>query len=119
MVATGYIYRDSALVAAGPDPFFSWGRKDVEDDGIFDSFSRVGEIAGDDKHIAGADNPFFSGTFFAEGETHRSNGQIRDLLVWMRVTGSRAAFLKFKTSQHGLGAGDKLACEQGIELFYG
>ena len=48
------------LVTAGSDPFFSWWRKDVEDDGIFYGFGRVGEIAGDDKHIAGADNPFFS-----------------------------------------------------------
>ena len=95
--------RDSGyLVTRAPDPFFSWWRKDVEDDRIFYSFGCMGEIAGDNEYVAGADNPFFSGTFFAEGEPHRSFGEIGDLFVWMRVTGAGAAFLKFKAGQHGL-----------------
>jgi hypothetical protein len=44
---------------------------------------------------------------------------IRDLLVGVLVARNDAALFELEASEHGLGAGNELAGQHGIELFYG
>lgn len=106
-------------VVAGDPVLAGWG-EDVEVDGVFEGFGGVGKMGGDDEDFAGTDDLVDGGTFlFAQLEEEGSFGDVDDLLVGVLVAGDDAAFFEHDASDHGLGAGDELAGERGVELLGG
>jgi hypothetical protein len=106
-----------AIVAG--DPVLAWRGEDVEVDGVFEGLGGVGKVGGDDEDFAGADDLVDGRAFFSEGEAESALGDVGNLLVGVVVAGDDAAFFEFEASEHGLGAGNKLAGEQRVELLDG
>ncbi len=105
-------------VGAGDPVLAGWG-EDVVIDGVFEGFGGVGKVAGDDEELAGADGLFDGGTFFSEDEEEGSLFDVGDLFIGVLVAGDEGSLLEDDAGEHGLGAVDELAGEEGVELLGG
>jgi len=109
-------FRDFALAEVGVvfvDPVLAGWGEDVEVGGVFEGDDGVGEVAGNDENLARFDD---MGCAVAELEAERALEDEGDLLVGVGVGRHDAAFGEDDAGEHGLGSGDELAREQGIEL---
>lgn len=93
--------------------------EEVDVDGVFEGFGGVGKVGGDDEDVSGADDGFLGVGLVAEEETEGALEDVGDLLVRVRVAGDDGALFEDDAGDHGLGAGDELAGEVGVEGFGG
>jgi hypothetical protein len=92
--------------------------EDVNVDGIFKSFGGMGKVSRDYQDLAGADDFFAQVHFvFSKEKFQSSSDDGGNLLVGVRMPWHDTTFGEDEPRNHGFGAGNKLAREQGIERF--
>ncbi len=96
------------------DPVLTGRSKDVEVYGVFECGGGVGKVGWDDKDLVGVDGVGGTVIVVKAKAAFEDEGQ---LFVDVRVAGYDAAFGEHDAGKHGLGAGDELTGEEGVELF--
>jgi hypothetical protein len=97
------------------DPVLAGWSEDVEVDRVFECFSGVGEVAGDDEDLSRLDDVDCA---IAHHEAESALKDEGELLVGMGVGRDNAAFGEEDAREHSLATSNELADKEWVELLF-